>query len=280
MQKKRLLRVAAIQLSSDNDRKQNVAKALELIDEASTYGARLVTLPEMFNFYGTLNEMVKNAEPVPGPTINALAQKARVNGLYILCGSIIESAPDSKGFNTSVMIGPDGNILATYRKINLFDVEIPGKVRYMESEEILPGKETVTVDVDGWAVGLAICYDLRFPELFNKLASQGAEIVVIPAAFAAYTGKDHWEVLLRARAIENQFFVVAPNRYGASSESFTTHGRSMIVDPWGTILSQAPDKVSVISAELDIGVLQDVRRNLPMKKQNTYEVKEEGREAR
>ncbi|MCP4364006.1 MAG: carbon-nitrogen hydrolase family protein [Planctomycetes bacterium] len=280
MQKKHPLVAAAIQLSSNNDRQQNVAKALELIDVASARGARLVALPEMFNYYSTLKEMVKNAEPIPGPTIDALAQKARANGLYILCGSIIESAPDGKGFNTSVMVGPDGNILGVYRKINLFDVEIPGKVRYGESEYILPGNEMVTLDVDGWVVGLAICYDLRFPEIFNKLASQGAEIVVMPTACTAYTGKDHWEVLLRARAIENQFFVVAPNRYGTSSDSFTTHGRSMIVDPWGIILSQAPDKVSVISAELDIGVLQDVRRNMPMKRQNTYEVKKEGRGAR
>ncbi len=280
MQKKHPLVTAAIQLSSNNDRQQNVAKALELIDEASARGARLVALPEMFNYYSSLKEMVKNAEPVPGPTIDALAQKARANGLYILCGSIIESAPDGKGFNTSVMVGPDGNILGVYRKINLFDVEIPGKVRYGESEYILPGNEMVTLDVDGWVVGLAICYDLRFPEIFATLASRGAEIVVMPTACTAYTGKDHWEVLLRARAIENQFFVVAPNRYGTSSDSFTTHGHSMIVDPWGTILSQAPDKVSVISAELDIGVLQDVRRNMPMKRQNTYEVKEERRGAR
>lgn len=280
MQKKRPLVAAAIQLSSNNDRQQNVAKALELIDEASARGARLVVLPEMFNYYSSLKEMVKNAEPVPGPTIDALAQKARANGLYILCGSIIESAPDGKGFNTSVMVGPDGNILGVYRKINLFDVEIPGKVRYGESEYILPGNEMVTLDVDGWVVGLAICYDLRFQGAFATLASRGAEVIVMPAAFAADTGKDHWEVLLRARAIENQFFVVAPNRYGTSSDSFTTHGHSMIVDPWGTILSQAPDKVCVISAELDIGVLQDVRRNMPMKRQNIYEVKEERRGAR
>jgi predicted amidohydrolase len=280
MQKKHPLVTAAIQLSSNNDRQQNVAKALELIDEASARGARLVALPEMFNYYSSLKEMVKNAEPVPGPTIDALAQKARANGLYILCGSIIESAPDGKGFNTSVMVGPDGNILGVYRKINLFDVEIPGKVRYGESEYILPGNEMVTLDVDGWVVGLAICYDLRFPEVFATLASRGAEIVVMPTACTAYTGKDHWEVLLRARAIENQFFVVAPNRYGTSSDSFTTHGHSMIVDPWGTILSQAPDKVCVISAGLDINVLQDVRRNMPMKRQNTYEVKEERRGAR
>ncbi|MHC4357502.1 MAG: nitrilase-related carbon-nitrogen hydrolase, partial [Planctomycetota bacterium] len=183
MQKKDPLAAAAIQLSSNNDRQQNVAKALELIDEASACGARLVALPEMFNYYSTLKEMVKNAEPVPGPTIDALAQKARANGLYILCGSIIESAPDGKGFNTSVMVGPDGNILGVYRKINLFDVEIPGKVRYGESEYILPGNETVTLDVDGWVVGLAICYDLRFQEVFAKLASRGAEVIVMPAAF-------------------------------------------------------------------------------------------------
>lgn len=264
MKKKRLLKVAAIQLSSQNDKRQNMAKALELIDEAMTSGARLVVLPELFNCYGTLEEMVEKAEPVPGPTINTLVQEARRNRLYILCGSILEVATGGRGFNTSVMIAPSGDILGIYRKIHLFDIDIPGRVRYKESEKILPGSEIVTTDVDGWIVGLTVCYDLRFPETFSALTSRGAELIAIPSAFSAHTGKDHWEVLLRARAIENQAFVVAPNRFGACPNNMTTYGRSMIINPWGTILSQAPDKACVISAELDMNILEEVRKNLPM----------------
>ncbi|HHT9133714.1 MAG TPA: carbon-nitrogen hydrolase family protein [Candidatus Avalokitesvara rifleensis] len=267
MQRKHILRVAAIQLSSLGDKGQNTAKAVEFIDTASEYGARLVILPEMFNCYSTLSEMVEKAEPVPGPTINTLAQKARSNNIYILCGSIIETAIKGKGFNTSVMIGPRGDILGIYRKVHLFDVDIPERVHYKESERILPGNEIVVVNVDGWVVGLAICYDLRFPELFCALTSKGAELVLIPSAFAAHTGKDHWEILLRARAIENQVFIVAPNRFGACPNNMATYGRSMVVDPWGTILSQASDKVCVILSELDISILEEVRENIPMKRQ-------------
>ncbi len=267
IEKKRTLRVAAIQLSSQDDKKQNIEKALELIDEARAHGARLVALPELFNCYSTLGKMVEKAEPVPGPTINTLAQKARRNKLYILCGSILERATKGKGFNTSVMVGPKGEILGIYRKTRLFDIDIPGKVRFKESEKILPGSEIVTANVDGLVVGLAICYDLRFPEIFSALNDRGAELILIPSAFAAHTGKDHWEVLLRARAIENQAFVVAPNQFGTHPNRITTYGRSMIIDPWGTVLAQAPDKVCLISSELDMGILEGVRRNLPMKKQ-------------
>lgn len=266
MERKHLLQVAVIQLSSLDNKEQNLAKAVELIDVASRYGARLVVLPEMFNCYSTLGEMVAKAEPVPGPTINTLAQKARSNNIYLLCGSIIEAATEGKGYNTSVMVGPGGDILGIYRKIHLFDVDIPGKVRYKESEKILPGNEIVTVNVDGWVVGLTICYDLRFPELFHALASKGAELIIVPSAFAAHTGKDHWEILLRARAVENQVFMVAPNRLGTCPNNMATCGRSMIVDPWGTLLAQAPDKVCVISSELDIGILEEVRENIPMKR--------------
>lgn len=270
MKKKRLLRVAAVQLSSQDDKEQNIAKALELIDEARTLGAGLVVLPEMFNYYGTMGEMVKQAEPVPGPTINALAQSARRNKLYLLCGSILEAAAaKGKGFNASVMIGPGGDIIGIYRKIHLYDIDIPGKVRYKESENILPGSEIITVNVDGWVVGLAICYDLRFPETFTALHGKGAELVLIPSAFSAHTGKDHWEVLLRARAIENQAFVVAPNRLGTSPHNIATYGHSMIINPWGTVLAQAPDKVCLIHSVLDPGILEEVRKNLPMKREKT-----------
>lgn len=264
MRKKHLLRVAAIQLSSQEDKRRNVEDALGLIDVARAQGARLVVLPELFNCYSTLTRMAEKSEPVPGPTIDALARKARRWGLYILCGSILEKASRSKGFNTSVMIGPRGDILGVYRKVHLFDVDIPGRVRFMESDKMLPGNEIVTVEVDGWVAGLAICYDLRFPEMFGAMGERGAEMILLPSAFAAHTGKDHWEVLLRARAIENQVFIVAPNQFGTHPNGITTYGRSMIVDPWGMVLAQAPDKTCVISAELDLGILKEIRRTLPV----------------
>lgn len=268
MKAERTLKVAAVQLSSQDDKKQNIEKALELIGDARESGAKLVALPEMFNCYSTLEEMVKRAEPVPGPTISTLAQEARRHGLYILCGSIIEATTDGKCFNTSVIIGPEGNILAIYRKIHLFDIDIPGKVRFKESDKILPGNETVTVNVNGWTVGLAICYDLRFPEIFSNLTSKGAELILIPSAFSAHTGKDHWEVLIRARAIENQVFIMAPNRSGTSRNNIATYGHSLIVDPWGAVLSQALEKECIISSKLDAGILEDVRKRLPVKRAN------------
>lgn len=258
------LKVAALQLCSKADKKENTKKALELIQEARTQGARLVVLPEAFNCYCNLEDMVRQAEPVPGPTINLLAQEAKQHKIYILCGSILEKAGKNRVFNASVMVGPEGDILGVYRKVHLFDVHIPGGLKFQESRSITPGRRLVVIEIDGLKAGLAICYDLRFPELFRTLRQKGAELMLLPSAFTAYTGKDHWEVLLRARAIENQVFVVAANQFGTHPNGITTYGRSMIIDPWGAILSQAPDKDGFILAELYMRILRDVRRRLPV----------------
>jgi predicted amidohydrolase len=204
------------------------------------------------------------AEPVPGPVTERLADTARRHRIYLHCGSMHELVTgEPRVFNTTALLDPDGNLIATYRKIHLYDVAIGENVVSQESATVAPGDELVVVDIDGVRLGLTICYDLRFPELYRLLALEGAEIVAIPAAFHAFTGKDHWEILLRARAIENQFFVVAPNAWGRHPGGWQSHGRSMIVDPWGTVLATAPDGVGLAVADCDLEAMKRIRRDLP-----------------
>lgn len=279
------LRVAAIQMSSGGDKAANVETALELIDQAAARGARLVALPEVWTYLGEDAGARVAAETIPGPTVERLADRARRHRIYIHGGSIVEQTPgDPRLSNTTVVLDPDGNIIARYRKIHLFDVVLDGVATYQESALVSPGDEIVTVAVDGVQVGLAICYDLRFPELFRLLALRGVEVIVLPAAFTLTTGKDHWEVLLRARAIENGVFMIAPAQFGqylpgnwtgnsasangderrqSAASRNTCYGRSMIVDPWGTVLATAPDTECVIEADLDLGRVQNVRRQIP-----------------
>jgi predicted amidohydrolase len=206
----------------------------------------------------------ENAEPIPGPTIDRLAERARRHGVYIHAGSILETRPgDPRLYNTTVVLDPDGDVIASYSKIHMFDVVLDGVAAYQESATISPGDEIVIAEIDGIPVGLAICYDLRFPELFRILALRGAEIIMLPAAFTMTTGKDHWEVLIRARAIENGVFMVAPAQMGQHPPGNWSYGRSIIVDPWGTVLTTAPDAETVITAELDRARLQNVRRQVP-----------------
>lgn len=258
------LRVAAIQMNSRDDKAANVDTALRLIDQAAADGARLIALPEVWTFLGDDAGTFETAEPIPGPTVDLLAERARRHGVYIHGGSIAERIEGSPRLaNTTVVIGPDGDTLAMYRKIHLYDVVLDGVATYRESATIFPGDEIVTVDIDGVRVGLAICYDLRFPELFRILALRGAEVIMLPAAFTLATGKDHWEVLIRARAIENSVFMVAPAQVGQHSGNKWCYGRSMIVDPWGTVIATAPDTETVVSADLDFQRLRDVRRQVP-----------------
>ncbi|MDP9363742.1 MAG: carbon-nitrogen hydrolase family protein [Chloroflexota bacterium] len=258
------LRVAAVQMNSGPDKAANVASALALIDQAAASGARLVALPEVWSYLGPEAGNRANAETVPGPTIDRLADRARRHGIYLHAGSVHEiEAGDPRLFNTTAVIDPDGNIVARYRKIHMFDIALDGVATYQESETVSPGDDIVVVDVDGMAVGLAICYDLRFPELFRILALRGAEAIVLPAAFTMTTGKDHWEVLIRARAIENGVFVVAPAQFGRHEPGKWCYGRSTIVDPWGTALATAPDAETVVTAELDRALLRQVRRQIP-----------------
>jgi len=255
------VRVAAVQLNSSGDKARNLAAAEGLVRAAAADGADLVALPEKWSLLAAGEEMAAAAEPLDGPTLSAARGWARELGIHLLAGSISERGPE-KAFNTSVLIGPDGSDLAVYRKIHLFDVEAGG-VSYRESDHEEAGTEIVTAEADGVTVGLTVCYDLRFPELYRILAVRGACLIAVPSAFTLATGRDHWEVLLRARAIENQVFVVAPNQVGEAPPHYSSQGRSAIVDPWGVLLATAPDEECFIAADLDLAARDRVRESLP-----------------
>jgi len=256
------LRAAAVQLNSNDDKARNLAAAERLVRDAAADGAELVALPEKWNLLAGGQELLVGAETLDGPSLNAARGWARELGLHLLAGSISELGPGGKAFNTSVLIGPVGDDLAVYRKVHMFDVDVGG-VSYRESDCEQPGNEIVTAPLLGTTVGLSVCYDLRFPELYRILAVRGARIVTVPSAFTLATGRDHWEVLLRARAIEDQVFVLAPNQVGEASPHFNSYGRSAIVDPWGLVLATAPDEECFVAADLDLGAQQRIRESLP-----------------
>ncbi len=256
--------VAAAQMTSTADRSKNLATALRLIGEAADLGAKLVGLPENFSFMGRDEDRIEGAETLEGPTVSALRDVARARRVFVLAGSIAERTDvPGKTANTSVLVADDGAVAASYRKIHLFDVAIPDGARYAESETVLAGREAVVAATPLGRLGLTVCYDLRFPELFRRLADSGAEILCIPAAFTLFTGKDHWEVLLRARAIENLSYVMAPAQVGRHSANRVTFGNSMIVDPWGVVLARCPDGEGVCVAPVSRARLEQVRRELP-----------------
>jgi len=253
--------VAVVQLDSKADRERNVRRMCSFVDDAAAEGADLVAFPEMATYVGDTSRYVDVAEAVPGPTIEALAEKAREHSLYVHTGSLFESIPDSERvYNTSGVLGPDGALLDTYRKIHLFD--IGSNVDHWESEYVAPGEEITTVETELATFGLSICYDLRFPQLYRTLSTRGANVLFVPAAFALRTGKDHWEPLLRARAIENQAYVIAPAQTGDKPETYETYGRSLVVDPWGNVVSKASDREGLFTTTIDLGYLEDTRSSL------------------
>jgi deaminated glutathione amidase len=255
---------AAIQMSSTTDREENKWTAEALIRDSVSAGAELVALPELWNCHGLEEVYRENAEPVPGPTTQFLGDLARELGIYLLGGSILEGSPDAARLsNTSTLFAPSGEMVAVYRKIHLFDVKVSEDKEYLESATIAPGDEVVAAKAGATTLGLSVCYDVRFPELYRLLALAGAEVLAVPAAFTLQTGKDHWEVLLRARAIENQAFVVAPAQWGRKADGRQTYGRSMIVDPWGTVLSTCPDRDGYALAALDLEYLDRFRSEFP-----------------
>ena len=257
-------RVGLVQMNSRGDRDANLTRAEQLIDDAAARGARFVALPEYVSFLGKTDDVEAIAESIPGPTTERFAAKARQHGIYLLGGSIHErSEIPGKAFNTAVFYGPDGSILDVYRKVHLFDIDISGNVSANESTRIAPGDEIVTVEADGHVFGLSICYDLRFPELYRLLALEGADILLVPAAFTMFTGKDHWHALLKARAIENQAFVLAPAQIGPHDPNAQCYGHSVIVDPWGIVVAQAPDTEGVVVADLNFNELRRIRKQLP-----------------
>jgi deaminated glutathione amidase len=256
------LRAAVVQLNSTNDKGRNLETAERLVRAAATDGADLVALPEKWNLLAGGEELVAGAEALDGPSLKAARRWARELGIGLLAGSVSEQGPADKVFNTSVLIGSGGEDLAVYRKIHMFDVDAGG-VSYRESEHEEPGEEIVTAEVGEAVLGLSVCYDLRFPELFRILALRGAQVFAVPSAFTLATGRDHWEVLLRARAIENQAFVLAPNQVGEAPPHFSSYGRSMIVDPWGVVLATAPDEECFVATEVDLAAEERVRESLP-----------------
>jgi predicted amidohydrolase len=264
------MRVAVCQMNAGaDDVEANVSTAERLLHEAADGGADLAALPEVFHFYGGAVRAREVAEPIPGPITERLAAIARERGMWVLGGSIGEREADEGGhiYNTSTLFDRDGELRAHYRKIHLFDVELDGQPPLRESSLYAAGDDLVTQQVDEARVGLSICYDLRFPELYRGLMVLGAQILTVPSAFTAVTGEAHWEVLLRARAIEDQCFVVAPAQWGPwgpPEDGRRTYGNSMIVDPWGRVLVRAPgDGDGVWFADLDLTELRRIRDTLP-----------------
>jgi predicted amidohydrolase len=254
-------------MNTRQDVAANVRVALELVEAAADQGARLVALPETWAYKGRRDGIVATADGADGPCNRALSAAAARRGVWLLAGSVYEPATGDLVANVSALYDPRGELRATYRKIHLFDVTT-ATARYEESEEVEPGAEIVTADVDAQdgtpvRLGLSICYDLRFPGLYSSLALRGAQVLCVPSAFTAHTGAAHWEVLLRARAIENGCFVLAPDQVGEHLPGRDCFGHSMIVDPWGTVLARAEDGAGICVADLDLARLDEVRGLIP-----------------
>lgn len=258
------MRAAAVQMNSDDDKQRNLATADRLVRAAAADGATLVVLPEKFNALGSHEQLRAAAEPLDGPTIAWAREIARELGIDLIAGSIPESRPGrEKLSNTSVHVGPDGELRATYRKIHMFDVVVGGR-RYRESDGEERGDEIVVSDAGDVSLGLTVCYDLRFPELYRILAVRGARVVCVPAAFTAVTGAAHWDTLVRARAIENETFVVAADQVGTHPGGMESYGGSQIVDPWGDVLARVGDEHDCyVAADLDLARQDEVRETLP-----------------
>ncbi len=254
---------AAVQLCAGSDKIANLDKVEAFAAEAVRYGARLVVVPEVFLWRGPRAEEHAAAESIPGPSSNRLGELARRLKIHLLAGSILEESGGPKVFNTSVLFDSHGQIVSRYRKIHLFDVDIPEHVTIRESDTRMGGDAVVTAPTELGVIGMSICYDLRFPELYRQLTMSGAEIIAVPSAFTFPTGAAHWELLLRARAIENQVYVIAPDQIGRSPSGVQDFGNSMIVDPWGTPTARAADREMVICAEIDRDYQDRVRRELP-----------------
>jgi len=255
---------AVVQMTSTADVERNLASAERLVRRAAGLGARFVSLPENFAFLRSEGEPVVEPQALDGAWVRGLSGLARELGITLLLGSLPEKiAGDGHVYNTSVLLGPDGATLATYRKIHLFDIDLPGMEHLKESRAVRPGEQAVVARAPFGEVGLTICYDVRFPELYRALVRAGARVLAVPSAFTERTGKDHWEVLLRARAVENLAYVVAAAQVGPHGRGRASHGHAMIVDPWGTVVAQVPEGEGVALAELDFARQDRLRRELP-----------------
>jgi len=255
---------AVVQMTTTADRGANRATAERLIRQAASHGAAVVALPEMWPFIGNREDQLANAESTGGPTVALLRGLGAELGITLFGGTFAERAESGdKVYNTGFVTGPSGDLLASYRKIHLFDIDVPGGAQLTESADFIPGSRAVTVDTVHGRFGMSTCYDLRFPALYQCLRDAGAEFMLVPSAFTAHTGKDHWEVLLRARAIEQQVYVLAPDQTGWHNKGRQSHGHSMIVDPWGLVVGRASDGEGIALATLDPARVARVRTQLP-----------------
>jgi predicted amidohydrolase len=262
--KDRRLLAAAVQMTSTSDVAKNLATARRLVEQAAGRGATFVGLPENFAYLRSEGEPVAEAQDLDGPWVAAMAELARRHRLTLLLGSIPEKVPgDTRVRNTSVLLGPDGSVVASYRKMHLFDIDLPGMEHLKESRSVVPGTELVVAETAFGPLGLSICYDLRFPELFRALVRRGARVLAVPAAFTERTGRAHWELLLRARAVENLAYVFAPAQVGTHAPGRASFGHALIVDPWGEVIAQVPDGEGIAVAELDFDRQDRLRRELP-----------------
>lgn len=257
------VRAAVVQLLADEDTSANIARAGEMVQAAALSGAQLIVLPEKWNWWGPASRTAEGAEALDGPSLTAARVWARELGVAIVAGSVLERIGDgARAYNTSVLIAPDGRDLAIYRKVHLFDVTVGGH-EYRESDAVQPGEALATGEAAGLTLGLSVCYDLRFPELYRGLVHAGATAITVPANFTVPTGEAHWEVLLRARAIEDQCFVLAAGQCGEHATGEGAWGHSMIIDPWGRVLAQVNEGEGFACADLDLDEQQRVRQSLP-----------------
>lgn len=256
--------IAVIQLDTQNDKAENLRQICRMIDEAAGKNAKLVTLPETMHCIGeNIGEGGPREETIPGYSTKILMEKAREHGIYIHCGSLTEKREgETRYYNTSVFLNPSGEIIGTYRKLHTFDVTLPDGTEHRESDRVQPGSEIVTVETELGDFGLSICYDIRFPELYRLLALKGAGILLAPANFTVPTGKDHWETILRTRAIENGCYVAAAGQIGRKP-NLDAYGNSMVIDPWGTVIARARNEPCVIMAEIDLDYIDKVRAQIP-----------------
>lgn len=250
-------------MNSRDNKQENLAAAERSIRELAEKGAELIMLPENFNFMGQESERRDNAEPIDeSPSLDRIRNLSAKLKVHVHIGSYVERE-GSRFYNTGVVFNAHGERIARYRKIHLFDVDIPGGKSYRESNIISPGNEVVTFAIGAFTFGMATCYDLRFPELFRRLSQMGVDVILLPAAFTLQTGRDHWELLLRARAVENLCWVAAAGQWGPSPPDNLTFGRSMVVNPWGLVVGLAPDGISTLTAQLDLETIRTIRTNFP-----------------
>lgn len=258
------LKIALVQLDVGPDRADNLRRAWLLTDRAAKGGADLICLPELFSYMGSFRRPNLVAEDKRGPSLATIRRLAEEYGVHIVAGSILERSPGRLPLNTCFFIGPDGKILARYSKLHLFDIHIPGKILFRESLFSRRGRHATVAETPFGTVGLAICNDLRYPELFRRMALAGARIIVVPSAFTRFTGRDHWLALNRVRAFENQCFVAAVNQSGKRIDGVRFFGSSLIVDPWGKVLKEGPPRGdAIVSCTINLARVDEIRRHLP-----------------